>query len=107
QRDSDDRDEQRDGREHVPDGQPDAGDDAPDDIADEGEDPSVGVAHHAAPERPQGVGGDAEGGDAERHRDDQDAADDPGHGVSDGQPEPGEDQPDDVQNGAHASSMAP
>src|SRR5262249_29162005 len=58
----------------------------------------------AAPERPQYIARDPEGGDPERDRDDeeeQDEADQAGHGVADGHPDAAQHQPDDVQNDPH------
>ncbi len=59
-----------------------------------------------AAEGPQRVGGDPEGRDAERDRDDEDEADEPGDDVAERHPEAGEHQPDDVEEGRHLQQCA-
>jgi hypothetical protein len=57
----------------------------------------------AAPERPRGVAREPERGDPERDRDDQDAGEHARDQVRQREPPPGEDEPQDVADGAHAS----
>ena len=81
ERDPDDRDEQRDAGEHVPDREPDPGEDEPDDVADQRPRAGIGTIDDVAAERPDHESGEPERGDSERdgdHQEEQQEADDPG-----------------------------
>ena len=60
-----------------------------------------GLLDDRAAERPQRVGRDAQRGESERDRDDQDEADQRRQQVAQRQPQAAEDQPDDIQDQAH------
>ncbi len=74
----------------------------PDHVGDRRRRPGVGLAHDRTTEGPEHERGQAEAGDAERDGDDQQAQDEPGHGVADGQPQAGEHEPQDIEQSSHA-----
>jgi hypothetical protein len=78
ERDADDRQAQRYAAEQVTEGEPPADEHDPDDVADSRADPRLGPALDLATERPQHVPADAERGDPERDRDDQNEGDQAG-----------------------------
>src|SRR5690606_3669345 len=104
--DADDGDGQRDRGGDVLQGQPPPGHDDPDDVADGAAGARPGLAYQLPPERPERVAGHAEGGHPEGDRHHQDAADQSGEGVADGQPESRDEQPDDVEDETQQSHEA-
>ena len=77
----------------------------PDDVAQERQQAGGGLVDHLAAERPDGVVGHPERGDAPGDGDDQQAAEDAGEHVGDPQPEAAEDEPDEIEQGTHASRV--
>ena len=65
----------------------------------------AGLVDHLPAERPDGVVGHPERGDAPGDGDDQQAADDAGQHVGEPEPEAAEDEPDDIEQGTHASRV--
>src|SRR6185369_13755872 len=79
----------------------------PEDVADDGRDTRAPGDDDGAAEGPQRVAGEAERGDAERDRHDQDAGEQPAQEVVQRQPPAGEEEPEDVADGAHPSTSLP
>src|SRR5690606_18231054 len=73
---------------------------------DDGHHPDVVPEHGAAPERPQHEVRQPERGDPERDGDDEDARGHAGDDVEEGQPPPGEQQPQHVTQGPHGATVA-
>jgi heat shock protein HtpX len=97
ERDADDRHEERDAGEQVPQRQPPAREDQPDHVPDAGRRPGVRPLHRRPPEGPQHIARYPQRGDAERDRHDEDEADEGGQDIGQRHPQPAEDQPDHVQ----------
>src|SRR5215208_385528 len=88
-------------------GEPPARQQKPEDVAEHGRGARVLALDDRTPERPEGVARQLEGLYPERDGQDQQEHDDAGEGVADREPEPGEDQPDDVEEHAHRASPIP
>ena len=97
QRDPNDGDGLCGGGGDVADRKPEPGDEEPDDVADPTHGAGSGRGNRLTPEGPQHVGGDAEGCDAGGDRDDEQAGDQTEEDVAEEEPEPAEDDPDDVE----------
>ena len=68
--------------------------------------PASGLSHHRSAKGPKDEGGESEGGDPKRDRDDQRTHHDAGKRVADCEPKTGEDEPKQVQNRAHDVSLS-
>ena len=84
---------------------PNSGEQEPEHVPDHGRGTCARSPDHRPAERPQDVGGEAERGDAEGDRDDEDAHDHSGERVSQRKPEARQDEPDQVENRAHRVSL--
>ena len=106
QRDPNDGDGHGNGRGDVTNDDPNASHQNPDDISQRAGDPgSARLVHDGPAEGPQRIPCDAEGGDAPRDRDDENAAKDASGKVAQGQPETAEHEPNDIQKCLHASIL--
>lgn len=99
----DDGDAQQQAGNHVADGQSETTEHQPQDVADTTDRSTCArPVDHDSPERPQRVAGELERLQAERDADDCDAVEHSGHDVGEGQPPPGQDQPQHVAEHLHA-----
>src|SRR4051794_13104159 len=99
--DADDRQAEADARHDVDQREPPAGEQEPEHVADRRGDPRPGRSDRGPPERPHDETGEPEGGDAERDGHDEQAGDDPGEQVGEGEEPPLEHEPDDVEQHPH------
>jgi hypothetical protein len=77
----------------------------PDDVADHRPDTGIAAKHGRTPERPDDEAGEAEGGDSERNRDDENERYDPGEDVAEREPLTGEDQPEYIADRSHGKDL--
>src|SRR5262245_51648169 len=106
ERDPDDRDAEQDPREQVAEREPPAGEDKPQDVPDHAQALAPRCARdERAAERPEGVAGELERLPSERDPDDRDAEEHAGQHVGDRHPDPGEDEPEDVEERPHHSAL--
>jgi len=85
--------------------EPPTGEDEPDDVADQRSGAGVRPTDEGAPEWPQAKESHARRGDAERDGDDEDEHHERHDRVAKGEPEAAEDEPDQVQQQPHSSTL--
>src|SRR5215469_9403719 len=107
ERDADDRQAEQHARDQVPEGQPPTEQDDPEHVPDCGADPSTRPPLDGAAKWPEDIARDAECGDPERNRNDEDEADDASKHVGDSHPESLEHEPDDVEDRADHDVSTP
>src|ERR1700722_17493663 len=93
-------------RDQVGDGHPQSDQDKPKDVTDSGRSASSGSPDDGPAKWPKDVGRKAERWDTKRNRDDKEAHNDPRHCEGEKEPNPGEDQPEQIQDDTHRPSLS-